>query len=67
MEEAVNAEQCGYLGVQVLPDLDPPLEVSLPWAVDRIVEYIDKRIDVIADNPSPRSFYSEQEDCTGIC
>ena len=32
LEEAVNAEKCGYLGIKVLPDLGPPLEASLPWA-----------------------------------
>ena len=43
VEGNVHAGKCQDLGIEILPGLDQPLEVSLPWATDQIIEALEKR------------------------
>ncbi|KAJ5765692.1 nicotinamide riboside kinase 1 [Penicillium odoratum] len=43
VEGIVHAQQCQNLGIEILPGLDRPLEDSLPWAIDQIIEFLKQR------------------------
>ncbi|KAJ5923269.1 nicotinamide riboside kinase 1 [Penicillium verhagenii] len=43
VEGIVDTQKCQTLGIEILPGLDRPLEDSLPWALDQVIEGLKQR------------------------